>query len=188
MTGVSAAMNVAGIGAGVATTAAAAAWGMPGVLIGVSVAAPVACAWELLLGHGGALTAREIRAQVEKLKEYSDHRDQQLLDAQTQIDQMTRDAETREQQLHEQDEQIKRLWEIHAQLRMALKNLAVAGDTFDHFGGVLAEHVTTLSDRIDQLDSTSAKLDDTAAVLQTLSSSLEHHIVERGLSAAYFTQ
>jgi uncharacterized protein (DUF3084 family) len=79
-------------------------------------------------------------------------------------------------QLAEQEEQIKKLWEIHGNLRLALQGLAVAGDTFDHFGGILAQHAETLSERIDHITETSANLDQTATVLAHLTQSLENHI------------
>lgn len=174
-------MNVVGVGAGVATSVAAVTWGLPAAVVGVSVAAPVACVYEFFLGSGGALTAREIRAQVDQMKQDSELRAQQLQQSHEQIEQLEHDAAVRKDQLAEQNAQIKRLWEIHAQLRLALKNLAVAGDTFNHFEGVLSEHASTLSDRINDLEGTSSKLDETAAVLSNLTHSLQTHIVERGL-------
>jgi predicted nucleic acid-binding Zn-ribbon protein len=229
-TGVGTGLSVLGVGGGIVTTTLAAIYGVPATVIGVSVAAPVACAYDVFLGKG-ALMAAATKEQLETLKAANDEREAQLkkADAQLQkadaqietseeqIRRLTKEMETlerhnrlledevselneittalnseseerqeqlakSEKQIAEQEAQIKKLWEIHGNLRLALQGLAVAGDTFDQFGGILTQHAATLSERIDQISETTTNLDQTAAVLADLTHSLENHIeTDRGL-------
>jgi chromosome segregation ATPase len=241
--GVGISMSAIGTGAGIATTVGMSIYGLPGAFIGVSVAAPVACAYQFLLGNG-ALTAKEIKEQVAILKQQDEKREEQLKEAREQLLEMKIHNTQREEQLHKsatqileqaqqledlhisndkyqsensrlakevarlgdlvvcldhaeqglkkqlvqsqaqlvkQEDQIKRLGEIHVQLRLALQNLSVAGDTFNQFGGILSQHAQTLSEKIENLSNTSNQLNATASVLNDLTNSLQHHIVERGL-------
>ena len=202
-TGVGTALSVAGVGTGIVATTFAGMYGLPAAVVGVSVAAPVACAYDILLGNG-ALVAAATQEQLDTLKAANDERGEQLLESAAQLeetqkhnerlsqeliklsdltDQLTQENQVREnqlkkseQQILEQEAQIKKLWEIHGNLRLALQGLAVAGDTFDQFGGILAEHSATLSEKIDHLSETTEKLDETAAVLTHLTQSLDRHI------------
>lgn len=209
-TGVGTGLSVIGVGAGIVTTTLATLYGAPAAVIGVSVAAPAACAYDVFLGKG-ALMAAATKEQLDTLKAANEERKGQLEKSSEQIVRLEAQvAETEKQnqllqgevsklsaltsalnaesqerlaqlatsqkQIEEQETQIKKLWEIHGHLRQALQGLAVAGDTFDHFGGILAEHTATLSERIDQISATTQNLDETAAVLSHLTHSLETHI------------
>uniref|UniRef100_A0A6C0BNB4 Uncharacterized protein n=1 Tax=viral metagenome TaxID=1070528 RepID=A0A6C0BNB4_9ZZZZ len=209
-TGVGTALSVAGVGTGIVATTFAGLYGVPAAVVGVSVAAPVACAYDIFLGSG-ALVAAATQEQLDTLKAENDERNEQLQESAAQLQETeksnaelrrqvvqlseqlvtldetsadlmrqneVREAQLRqsEQQIQEQEAQIKKLWEIHGNLRLALQGLAVAGDTFDQFGGILAEHSATLSEKIDHLADTTDKLDETAAVLTHLTQSLDRHI------------
>jgi len=223
-TGVGTGLSVLGVGGGIVTTTLAAIYGVPAAVIGVSVAAPIACAYDVFLGKG-ALMAAATKQQLDTLKAANDQREEQLKKADEQLETseeqikrlkdelqtletqnqllskevselnditeaLNSESEERqkllaksEAQVAEQEEQIKKLWEIHGNLRLALQGLAVAGDTFDQFGGILTQHTATLSERIDQISQTTNNLDQTAAVLSELTHSLENHIkTDRGLS------
>jgi len=216
-TGVGTGLSVLGVGAGIVTTTLATLYGAPAAVIGASIAAPAACAYDVFLGKG-ALMAAATEEQLETLKAANDEREAQLKKADAQLEtseelivklqEQLAEREKQNNRLHnevvslteltealnaesqarldqlvqsqrqidEQEAQIKKLWEIHGNLRLALQGLAVAGDTFDQFGGILAEHTATLSERIDQISETSAQLDETASVLSHLTHSLENHI------------
>lgn len=242
-TGVGITLSAAGVGTGIATTACAVMYGLPTAIIGVSVAAPLACGYDFLLGNG-ALTQFELNSQLDLMRKEHEKRAEQLKEAEEQIQEMKVQGEKRQAQLEqsasqivalsdqvqkmetqnqamthenirlaneigklgdlcntlrthelnlidqdekskkqivEQEEQIKKLWEIHAQLRLALKNLSVAGDTFNQFEGVLSQHAQTLSEKITKLEMTSVHMDETVAVLTDLTSSLQNHIKAKGL-------
>lgn len=195
----------------VATTLAAVS-GAPAAVIGASIVAPAACAYDVFLGKG-AFLASAMNKQLDRLKQSNDERADQLEEAGDQLKELTgqnaqlrgevkrlsqeviklgdltntlqAQNEQRRQQIVDQEEQIKKLAEIHVQLRLALQGLAVAGDTFDGFGQVLSEHVATLSEKIDHLSVTSEKLDATASVLTHLTTTLDRKIAtDRSLCTA----
>lgn len=178
LSGIGTSLSVVGVGAGIAATTLAVVHAAPVAVVVASVGAPIACAYNVFFGDSLAT-----RWELKQLREDSERRKQQLKQQEDLINQQKEQMSTQNEllekqklQLLEQEEQIKKLWEIHAQLRQALQGLAVAGDTFNQFGYVLSGHIETLSEKIDHLNETSNNLDNTAAMLNQLTHSLESHI------------
>ena len=199
ISGVGTTLSVIGVGTGIATTTLAAMHALPVVVVCGSVVAPLALGFGLFFGNG-LLT----RLELKQLREDSERRQKQLEESEKQLavfkelcekqkqdieelgktkDELKEITETqqtqideRDKQLKEQEQQITKLFEVHAQLKETLKNLLVAGDTFNGFEQVLSNHVETLSQKIEHLNETTNNLDATAHMLNDLTNSLENHI------------